>query len=107
MATPTPPSTIPPGGITPPPSASDSNVSGIPNRCSPARRRKKLTKVPPTPTPSRFPKSNRHGRARPRHPLLKPEQHGDAWHKAGHDEPVSVDTSPHRPTLALFRGELR
>ena len=28
-------------------------------------------------------------------------------HKAGHDEPVSVDTPPHRPTLALFRGELR
>jgi soluble lytic murein transglycosylase-like protein len=30
----------------------------------------------------------------------------DARHKAGHDERVSVDTPAHRPTLALFRGEL-
>jgi hypothetical protein len=61
---------IMPAGITPPPSTSGSNVSGIPNRCSPARRRKKLTKTPPTPTRRRFSKSDRRGRARPGHPRL-------------------------------------
>jgi len=63
---------------------------GYLNRCSPARRRERWSEMPPMPTRGRFPPDNRHDR-----------------HKAGHDERASVDTPPHRPTLALFRGELR